>query len=61
MLANGGKAPKVSMTHSVNVYHTAIGRIVHMHHVVVLERGKEVSAEKRSTRRLENRSAASAR
>jgi hypothetical protein len=61
MFANGRKAPKVSMTHSVAVYHTPIGRVVHMHHVVVLERGKEVSADNRSTRRPENRSAASAR
>ena len=61
MFAQGRKAPKVSMTHSVAVYHTAMGRVVHMHHVVILERGKEVSAEKRSTRRWENQSAASAR
>jgi hypothetical protein len=61
MSANGSKPPKVSMTNSVAVYHTAIGRIVHMHHVVVLERGKKASADRPSTRRWENQSAASAR
>jgi hypothetical protein len=61
MIAHGRKAPKVSMTHSVAVYHTPIGRVVHMHHIVVLERGKEVSADKRSTRRIGKAKAASAR
>jgi len=45
MFANGGKAPKVSATHTVAVYDPTDGKIVHMHHVVVFEGGKKVNAQ----------------
>lgn len=54
MTGTGGKAPKVSATHTVALYDPADGRVVHMHHVVVFEGGKSVSAEEAQREAVEN-------
>ncbi|MFD7102327.1 hypothetical protein [Streptomyces celluloflavus] len=43
---SAGNGPLVSLTHTVAVYDPASdGRVVHLHHVVVLEGGKTVGRE----------------
>ncbi|MEU5438318.1 hypothetical protein AB0G73_33885 [Streptomyces sp. NPDC020719] len=39
---SGGTAPGVSLTHVVAVYEATGGRVVHLHHVVVLEGGQRI-------------------
>src|SRR5437660_467534 len=53
-MGNGGNAPKVSATHLVAVYDPADGRVVHMHHVLVMEGGKPVSAEQAEKEAVEH-------
>jgi hypothetical protein len=45
MMGGAGKSLKVTESHSVAVYDPKDGRVLHMHHVVVLEGGKSVGAE----------------
>jgi hypothetical protein len=54
MLGNGGKAPKISVTHIVAVYDPADGRVFHMHHAVVFEGGKSISQEQASREAVES-------
>ncbi|MCP2165547.1 hypothetical protein [Goodfellowiella coeruleoviolacea] len=43
--AGAGNAPSVALTHVVALYDPADGRVVHLHHVVVLEGGRRISRE----------------
>jgi hypothetical protein len=45
MTGGAGKSLKIVEGHAVAVYDPKDGRVVHMHHVIVFEGGKSVSAE----------------
>ncbi len=53
MFANGGRAPKVRARHTVAVYDPADGRVVHMHHVVMFEGGKEITSQQAEREAIE--------
>jgi hypothetical protein len=44
-LVGAGNALSVALTHVVALYDPSDGRVVHLHHVVVLEGGKRISRE----------------
>jgi len=53
MLTNGPNAPRVSMTRRVAVYETTTGRVVHIHHVVIVEGAQAVGGQQ-PERRVHN-------
>jgi hypothetical protein len=53
MIGTGGTAPKLAATHTVALYDPIDGRVVHMHHVVVFEGGKAVTAQQAENEAVE--------